>query len=293
MVDSVHPLSHPTEHTRTPFQCTAIPTRAVEGASKQLDLGPEHRHAPELLDDHVEQASGQGSDRRTPEVGALSMAHTARELHAQHSSIDATLSAITAAAVRLVPRADSASVSLLVGKGPVQAHAATDAVAAAVNEVQNDVDDGPVLHAVHLNETVLMGNLHTDTRWPRFTALALRRTRVRSMLCLPLYADAAVLGAITVHSSTAGTLSEDSVAIALAAHAALALVHCMHEEQFAVGLASRDSIGQAKGMIMERYNIDAARAFAMLTTMSQNTNTPVAILAGRLTHGQGTSRETD
>ncbi|MDV8021664.1 GAF and ANTAR domain-containing protein [Rhodococcus sp. IEGM 1330] len=222
------------------------------------------------------------------------MACTARELHAQHSSIDATLSAITAAAVRLVPGAESASVSLLVGKGPVQAHAATDALATAVNEVQNDVGDGPVLHAVHLNETVLMGNLHTDTRWPRFTALALRRTRVRSMLCLPLYADAVVLGAITVHASVAGTLSEDSVAAAtaLAAHAALALVHCTHEEQFAVGLASRDSIGQAKGMIMERYDIDAARAFAMLTTMSQHTNTPVAILAGRLTHRQGTSRAT-
>ena len=38
-------------------------------------------------------------------------------------------------------------------------------------------------------------------------------------------------------------------------------------------------IGQAKGMIMERFDVDAVRAFELLTRVSQNTNTPVANLA--------------
>jgi AmiR/NasT family two-component response regulator len=43
-------------------------------------------------------------------------------------------------------------------------------------------------------------------------------------------------------------------------------------------LASRDIIGQAKGMIMERFDTDAVRAFELLTRLSQNSNTRIAEL---------------
>jgi AmiR/NasT family two-component response regulator len=41
-------------------------------------------------------------------------------------------------------------------------------------------------------------------------------------------------------------------------------------------------IGQAKGIIMERFKIDASRAFALLTTLSQDTNVPVRVIAQQL-----------
>jgi AmiR/NasT family two-component response regulator len=47
-------------------------------------------------------------------------------------------------------------------------------------------------------------------------------------------------------------------------------------------LASRDVIGQAKGILMQRFDVDAGRAFAMLKRMSQNHNTPVRDIARRL-----------
>ncbi|MDT5222425.1 MAG: hypothetical protein QOF15_4530, partial [Mycobacterium sp.] len=47
-------------------------------------------------------------------------------------------------------------------------------------------------------------------------------------------------------------------------------------------LASRDTIGQAKGMIMERFNVDAIRAFELLTKISQDSNTRVADIAAEL-----------
>lgn len=68
----------------------------------------------------------------------------------------------------------------------------------------------------------------------------------------------------------------------LASHAAIALLHDNRERQFKAALASRDVIGQAKGMIMERFRVDALHAFAMLTAISQETNTPVRDLAARL-----------
>jgi AmiR/NasT family two-component response regulator len=71
----------------------------------------------------------------------------------------------------------------------------------------------------------------------------------------------------------------------LANHAAIAIRNEEQERQFKAALATRDVIGQAKGMIMERLDVDAHRAFAMLTAISQQTNTPVRDLATTLVDG--------
>ena len=44
------------------------------------------------------------------------------------------------------------------------------------------------------------------------------------------------------------------------------------ENQFQAALASRDVIGQAKGIIMHRDNLTGLQAFAVLTHTSKNTN---------------------
>jgi AmiR/NasT family two-component response regulator len=69
----------------------------------------------------------------------------------------------------------------------------------------------------------------------------------------------------------------------LATHAAIALITDDRQHQFESALASRDVIGQAKGMIMERFSVDATRAFEMLRKISQASNTPVNDIARRLT----------
>ena len=79
------------------------------------------------------------------------------------------------------------------------------------------------------------------------------------------------VGAFGAESETMGAM--------LANHAAIALVQDKHERQFRAALATRDVIGQAKGIVIERFGVDAARAFAMLTAISQDTNTPVRDIA--------------
>lgn len=49
--------------------------------------------------------------------------------------------------------------------------------------------------------------------------------------------------------------------------------------QLVRAIATRDMIGQAKGMLMERFNVDADRAFGLLTRLSQETNTRVEEIA--------------
>lgn len=231
-----------------------------------------------------EAGSGLDLDLRCADIDAQALAHAARELYAQHSSIELTSAAVTAAAMQLIHGAEGASVALLAGNGTIRSNVSTDPLAAAVADIQDDVGDGPTRQSLRSTETVLVCDLRTETRWDSFTSAAVEHTEVRSVLALALCTGTDVLGALTVHSRAVGAFSGQAVAgaIALAAHCALALMTSTHEEQFVRALASRDTIGQAKGMIMERYNIDAQQAFAMLSTISQNTNTPVKVLAERL-----------
>jgi AmiR/NasT family two-component response regulator len=53
-------------------------------------------------------------------------------------------------------------------------------------------------------------------------------------------------------------------------------------EQLHHALESRDIIGQAKGMLMERFDVDADGAFTLLVKLSQESNTPVKVIAQRL-----------
>ena len=75
----------------------------------------------------------------------------------------------------------------------------------------------------------------------------------------------------------------DREGLIFATHTALAWNMLRRDEQFRSALASRDVIGQAKGMLMERFGIDAVRAFDLLKRLSQDSNTPLHEVAERLT----------
>lgn len=57
-------------------------------------------------------------------------------------------------------------------------------------------------------------------------------------------------------------------------------------DQFRSALASRDLIGQAKGIVMERFNLDAVEAFELLTRLSQQSNIKVTDLARSLINSE-------
>ena len=73
----------------------------------------------------------------------------------------------------------------------------------------------------------------------------------------------------------------------LAAHAAAAILASRQGEQLQSALTTRDRIGQAKGIIMERYNVDAVRAFEMLRELSQSDNVKLVEIAKRVIETRG------
>ena len=78
---------------------------------------------------------------------------------------------------------------------------------------------------------------------------------LRSQLGIALYQDAETLGGLNMYSINSDTIDPQTQHMAelFAAHAAIALGHAQHADHLHTGLISRQVIGQAVGIIMERY----------------------------------------
>jgi len=208
----------------------------------------------------------------TPDIGAA-MAELARTLQREHSSEPGTLQAVTTAAVRAVPGAAQAVISLVIRQKMVQAQAATDPSAGRLDELQTELDDGPCLRAVWEQQTGHIPDMATDPAGPASRPPAPRRGW-GATLCFQLFVEGDNLGALNLYGATAGAFTEESETVGLifATHAAVALAGAQQEHHLSTALASRDIIGQAKGIVMERFHIDADHAFALIARLSQDQN---------------------
>jgi GAF domain-containing protein len=184
----------------------------------------------------------------------------------------ATLHAIVHGAVATVPGARWAGVSLIDGRR-VRAEVPTDALVAELDQAQTELDEGPCLSALREKRTFHIEDMVSETRWPRFTELALRRG-ARSLLAFQLFVHSRNLGALNLYGDRAGGFTEESFVIGelFAQHASVALMGATTESQLRSAIASRDLIGQAKGLLMLRNDLDGLQAFHLLLRASQDTN---------------------
>ena len=129
-----------------------------------------------------------------------------------------------------------------------------------------------------------MHDLAEERRWPRFAAVAFA-AGVRSMLSVTLFLDRGNVGALNLYGRQPAAFNDldEAIALLLASHAALALAGHDAEQNLIRALDVRDLVGQAKGILMERYKVDAQAAFALLSLSSQNTNQRLTEVARKLT----------
>lgn len=193
-----------------------------------------------------------------------------------------TLERVTAAAVELIRGIDHADV-LLIEADRFESVAATDAVAKELDDVQQRLQQGPCVQAALADPLIRCTDLRADSRWPGFASAA-TELGVHSMLSFQLYSNQHGVGALNLLGREPRTFTQEAEAVGamLATHAALALAAANTQQQFTSALASRDRIGQAKGILMERFNVDAIRAFDLLIKLSQGTNTPVREISERV-----------
>jgi GAF domain-containing protein len=152
--------------------------------------------------------------------------------------------------------------------------------AAACDQLQYELSQGPCLDAFDSNALVRVDDLHSDPRWPQFAARA-SELGVRSVLAVPLMAPRGILGALNLyaHEPAAFDTDAETIASVFATHAAIALFHAELEANLRMGLSTREEIGRAVGILMERHRVNAARAFDMLVYASQHSHRKLRYVA--------------
>jgi transcriptional regulator with GAF, ATPase, and Fis domain len=213
---------------------------------------------------------------------AVRMADLARNT-ALPRNIDDVLAGVTTAVVEMIPATDTCGV-LLIGKGrKFSSLYGTSDLIYKLDALQEEFGEGPCISAAVDELIVRTDDFAQEQRWPRYSP-AMVDLGVRSGLSFKLYTGATTAGALNLFSLRPNAFNGESEAIGavLAAHAASAIIASRHGEQLESALNTRDTIGQAKGVIMERFKVDAVRAFDMLRELSQTSNTRLIDIAQRV-----------
>jgi GAF domain-containing protein len=206
----------------------------------------------------------------------------ARALRVPEADLQGTLDAMARTAVETIGPARYAGVNLYDhGKFVPQAVAGDPPI--VLDVLQQQTGTGPCIDSSRDQVTIRVDNMATETRWPRYAERALA-LGVASMLCVPLSVAEQQLGSVSLYASdrAAFTLADEYVARLFATQAALALAEAHRADQMRQALSSRDVIGQAKGILMERHRITADEAFRLLSRHSQQANQKLADVARAL-----------
>jgi transcriptional regulator with GAF, ATPase, and Fis domain len=214
------------------------------------------------------------------------IADLARTLHSLPDEPAAALvQRITECAVDEIPAVQYAGVTLVLSQTQVESPAATHAYPALLDYIQGNHRQGPCLSAAWHEHTVRVDDLSADDRWPLYRRDALEATPIRSILSFRLFVAGHTMGALNLFADEPYAFDGEveEAGYVLATHTALAWDTARQAENFRSALASRDVIGQAKGILMARFDIDAVRAFELLKHLSQETNTKLIEVARTVT----------
>lgn len=107
------------------------------------------------------------------------------------------------------------------------------------------------------------------------------RVQSAAELCLRLNSGERQLGTLTLYTDQATGFASATRqrAVILAQHVSVALAALHEEEHLRVSISTRTVIGQAQGILMERYGISDDKAFAVLRRYSQVTNVKLLTVA--------------
>ena len=212
------------------------------------------------------------------------LATSLREL-ASRRTVDEMLQLAVDRATELIPGCDYADV-MFIRPGGTTTPVSTDPVAVALDELQSETGEGPCLTAAREMTRVVAHDLGHDERWaafgPRATELGVASALSFQLFLLRNEGDR--LGALNLFGTRPYAFDQDAVAVGevFAAHCAAVLASAIAQEGATAALHSRDVIGQAKGILMARHDVDANEAFDMLRRASQRQHAKLRDVAERV-----------
>lgn len=226
------------------------------------------------------------------EATHLRVAELVQGLHNRpDTDADTVVAELAEHAAAEIPGAQYAGITLTRNAKQVDTPAATHHWPLLLDKIQQRHLEGPCLTAAWEETTVHVRDLETEERFPNYRRDALAETPIRSIMAFQMFIAGETLGALNVYAEEPNAFGDDSRTLGLifAAHSSVAWNSARRDQQFQRALASRDIIGQAKGMIMERYDVNAVRAFELLRKLSQDSNVALIQVATNLVSGAQTA----
>jgi len=186
---------------------------------------------------------------------------------------------------------DYASVTLRVGRGALETVAATHPVVEKADALQYEFSEGPCFDAVEEGGDYLAQEVANDSRWPIWGPAA-ANLGLHSLLGVRLHTRHTTLGALNLYAAKPRQYDDEDVVLAriFAAHASVALAASTDQDNLRRAIDTRHAIGQAQGILMERYSLDNDQAFAALRRLSQDGNVKLKVVAQRIVDEHMASR---
>lgn len=215
-------------------------------------------------------------------------ASIARELFGART-VPETLQHIVDLATQTIEGCDAAGIFVF-DAGVARTAAASSTLVLQLDRLQIENDEGPCLDASITNTTVYATDLADDGRWPAFAPLA-AAAGVRSVLAhslssvrrsaLNLYGELPFAFGATDRAqghlfATLARLSFDSAEEREADE--------LKAANLVEALRTREIIGQAQGILMERERITAEQSFDVLRRASQKMNIKLRVVAETVVH---------
>lgn len=206
--------------------------------------------------------------------------------------LDHTLRQIVQAAVDVLPRVDSASITVRHEDGRLETAQPSDAALLRLDAAQYELQEGPCYEAATDAVHVIAPDLATDDRFPRYAAVALEHG-VHAQAGLRLFETPTSQGALNLYSGKVGAFADlDELGELFVHQAGMAIAYAQEVADLRTALETRRTIGQAIGILMERYELTDERAFAFLARLSSHRNVKLRQVAQEIveeTQARGTS----
>jgi GAF domain-containing protein len=219
---------------------------------------------------------------------AEDFARLAEQLLAEHQE-QPTLERIAALALQAVDPCDWCAITLRDAQGRLSTPAATSDVAERAAELENELGEGPCLDAVWDMNSVSVNDLTAPNRWQRWSPAAVG-LGIKSMLSVRLeLSGQPVVASLNLFARMPGVFDATDLAIAsiFARHAGQALAAARIEEGLRAAARSRQVIGIAQGMLMQRFGLNLDQSFELLRRYSQTRNLKLRTLAENLVESGG------
>ena len=206
----------------------------------------------------------------------------------EESHLETTLMGIGRLAASVIPSCEEAGVTLEHG-GQVSMRVSTGPTAEKVDSYQYEIEEGPCVAAADSHAPVLIEEMATEDRWPRFASFAASQGVVSSY-SIPMILNNEMVGVLNLYSvDNPFGPSDEQIGTRFADQAAMAVRHAstFHKTKEMIdhlhrALETRDVIGAAVGIMMYRDRLTMDAAFARLKEMSQHENLKLRGIAEKI-----------